>query len=100
MNGSGKRYTAEFREEAVRLSQQENRTVGEVAASLGVGQSTLQKWRRMAGVVSGVPVEPPERSQAETEAENRRLRKELEIVKMEREILKKAATFFANETKG
>ena len=94
MTGSGmKTFTDEFKREAVRLVQTSGRTVGEVAGDLGIGKSTLGKWltrHREADLLSG-----PHDDMAKELA---RLRKENEILKAERDLLKKAAAFFAKET--
>jgi transposase len=93
-------YTAEFKLEAVRLARLPERTVAQVADELGIGRSTLTAWLRQhreqgerAFPGHGRPALTPE------EEENRRLRRELEITKQERDILKKATTFFAKESK-
>lgn len=94
MTGSGMRtFTDEFKREAVRLVQTSGRTVGQVAADLGIGHSTLGKWLtkyREAELLSG----PHE----DTAKELARLRKENEILRAERDLLKKATAFFAKET--
>ncbi|UZO94945.1 Transposase (plasmid) [Roseomonas mucosa] len=86
-------WTEEFKREAVRLLSTSGRRVGEVAADLGVGQSTLTHWRRRfqeADLLSG--------PHPDTERELARLRRENEILRQERDLLKKATAFFAKET--
>ena len=94
MKRSGKKFTEEFRKEAVRLVQTSGKSSAEIARDLGVGVSTLGKWCKLYGP-------PPEPADAKTLAEanevNKALRREVEILRQEREILKKAATFFAKE---
>lgn len=94
MSGSGMRtFTDEFRREAVRLVQTSGRTIGQIADDLGIGHSTLGKWlakHREAELLAG----PHE----DTATELARLRKENEILRAERDLLKKAAAFFAKET--
>ena len=85
-------FTEDFKKEAVRLTETSGRTVGQVAADLGVGLSSLTRWKRRyreAELLSG----PHE----DTAKELARLRKENELLRQEREILKRAATFFAKE---
>lgn len=85
--------TAEFRAEAVRLVETSGRTVGAIAADLGVGKSTLTRWltqHREADLLSG--------PHSDVAKELARLRKENEILRQERDLLKKAAAFFAKET--
>lgn len=79
-----------------------NKSVAELAKDLGVGVSTLQSWRRKAGVSRHERARPSQDldlSLEEAKRQLRAVRKENEILRQERDILKKAATFFANETK-
>jgi transposase len=88
-----KSYTEEFRRDAVRMIETEGLTTAEVARRLGVNANLLRKWREKYGKKSEA-----QSVQSDLEAENRRLRDENRRLLMEREILKKAAAFFANET--
>jgi len=91
------RYTQEFKEQAVKLSVMPSTTVEQVARELGISPGTLVGWRQKAGITvsrSGVNND----MRLELEALRRRiteLEKEKKAVEMEREILKKAAVFFA-----
>ena len=88
-----KRFTPEFRDEAVRLAHTSGRSRREIAADLGIGLSTLRAWiddRRDAQMER-----PPE--QEDLVAELKRLRRENEVLRQEREILKRATAFFAKE---
>lgn len=88
-----KTVTEEFRREAVRIVQSSGRTIGQVAADLGIGKSTLGKWisrHREADLLSG--------PHDDVQKELARLRRENEILRAERDLLKKAAAFFARET--
>src|SRR5271170_3731661 len=90
-----RRFGKGFEAEAVRLVEVSGRTQREIAMDLGVGLSTLRRWldkRRE----NEIEAPPPER-QEDQAAELKRLRRENEILRQEREILKKAATFFAKE---
>ena len=93
-------YTAEFKQEAVRLAQQPEKTIGQVADELGVGRSTLTAWLRQHRE-QGARAFPGRGRLALTpeEEEIRRLRRELEITRQERDILKKATAFFAKESR-
>jgi transposase len=86
-------YPEEFRREAVGLIRSGQRSLAEASKSLGVSQQTLRNWLRSedvdAGRVEGVTGEERE--------ELRRLRRENRVLREEREILKKAAAFFAKE---
>jgi transposase len=90
-----KRFTAEFRDEAVRLAQTSGRSRREVAADLGIGLSTLRSW--IDGRRDRHMNEPPPDRQEDMAAELKRLRRENEVLRQEREILKRATAFFAKE---
>ena len=90
--GNGNRPTPEFRRESVRLALTSGRTRREIAEDLGIGLSTLTRWlgqQRDAVELSEAPVD--------LHAELKRLRRENAVLKQERDILKKAAAFFAKE---
>lgn len=90
-----KTYTEEFKRDAVRLMRSRGkRTVSQIADDLGVTDCMLYRWASKLGKESIAK----RNEQGETlEAENRRLRKEIEQLRVERAILKKAAVFFAKE---
>ncbi len=82
------RYTDEFRRDAVRIATTSGLTRPQAASDLGVGLSTLNKWvqkHQHDDLMSG----PHE--DVENENENERLRKEVRLLREEREVLKKAA---------
>jgi transposase len=87
-------YPIEFRREAVALLRSSGKTVPQLAAELGISPQSLRNWARQIDVDEG-------RAQGLTfdeREELRRLRRELRTVTEEREILKKAAAFFAKES--
>ena len=90
-----KLFTQEFRDEAVRLAQTSGRSRREIASDLGIGLSTLRNWidRRRDRQME----EPPPDRQEDMAAELKRLRRENEVLRQEREILKRATAFFAKE---
>jgi transposase len=94
-----RRYTEEFKTEAVRLALS---TGGNAAAKrLGIPQSTMTNWVRQSREEtssSGAAV-PIKRPVSEVEAENARLRRELANTKLDLEIVKKAAAYFAKESR-
>lgn len=92
------KYTAEFRARAVRLCIESDETIAEVARKLEVSYQTLYNWLVKAGQVDQVRG-GPKRGPETTEEELRRLRRELDETKMERDFLKKAAAFFARMNK-
>jgi transposase len=88
-------YPPEFRAEAVRLVRSGGKLIREVAEDLGVSEQTLRNWVRQGDLGDG------RRSDGLTSSEQeelRRLRRENRVLRQEREILKKAAAFFARET--
>lgn len=86
-------YTKEFKEEAVKLVLEEGYQVTEAARSLGINVNLLSKWKK-----DQEEKETKSQSERNLELENRKLRKENKRLIMEREILKKAAAFFAKES--
>ena len=86
-------YSLEFRLEAVRLLRSSNPTIPQLAKELGCSPQSLRNWSRQLDVDDG---DRDGLNTAERD-ELRRLRRELRIVTEEREILKKAAAFFAQD---
>lgn len=89
-----RRHTDEFRAEAVRIALTSGLTRKQVAADLGVGFSTLNKWVQE---VRKDPDRPPTQSDLEREVAD--LRKENRLLREERDLLKKATVFFAERSK-
>ena len=100
MNQKRKRqqFTQEFKADAVKLVREHNYSAREVARRLGISQTNVSRWVRECLEQTKPPAENLA-SRRELEAEVKRLRKENQRLQMEREILKKAAAFFANESK-
>ena len=91
---SNKRYPEEFRIEAVKQVTERKHPVAEVAGRLGVSQHSLYEWIKKYSLP-----EPESIEQQGQTAEIRRLKAELKRVTEERDILKKAAAYFAKESR-
>jgi transposase len=89
-------YTPEFRREAVRLVVEQGLTAAKVAEDLGVSRNTMYTWVQELREEIEAKGHGVQRSESE---ELRRLRKEVQELRMERDILKKAAAYFAKESK-
>ena len=95
-----RQYTDEFRVEAVRLSE----SVGAATAAkrLGIPEPSLRSWikrSRSERLATLNPKRTEKRTLADVEAENSRLRRELENTRLDLEIVKKAAAYFAKESR-
>ncbi len=88
-----RKYTAEYKQEAVRVVRQSGRPLVHVAKDLGIPASNLFAWVAATGDAA------TERTTFAERDEVARLRKEVEELRMERDFLKKAAAFFAKESK-
>lgn len=93
-----RRFTAEFKREAVRLAQQPGKSRAKVAQELGLNANMLGRWIRQFGsgkweATAGKPLK------SEQQLEIERLRRELAKAQTERDILKKAVAYFAKEPK-
>ena len=91
-----RKFTAEFKREAVKLAEQPGRSVSAVARELGVERSVLKHWvdNFAAGKYEKDRALPLKAAQQQ---ENERLRRELAKVRMERDILRKALGYFAKD---
>ena len=91
-------YTKEFKEEAVRLAQTSGKPIAQIARELGISDSAIHGWRKELAQ-HGPEAFPSKGHQTELEEENRRLKRELERVQQERDILKKVVSIFSRESK-
>ena len=89
-------FTREFKREAVRLCEVGDRNIAQVAKDLDLGETALRAWVKRAAVDAGKG--PVGALTTEEREELTRLRRENKRLQMEREILKKAAAFFAKES--
>lgn len=91
-----RKHTKEFKLEAVRLAKQPGASVKETAENLGINPSMLHTWKRQLAADGAQAFPGNGRLKADDE-EIRKLKQELKRVKEERDILKKATLFFAQE---
>lgn len=88
-------FTPEFKAEAVRLVQTSGKSSFAIARDLGINPTSLRQWEEQAAIDAGHG--PPAALTSDERAELTALRRENRVLKEEREILKKAAAFFAKE---
>ena len=98
-----RQFTREFKLEAVRLVEESGKPLSQVARELGIDNSILRRWRDRA-VVEGLGKSPTDLFPGNgkltgQDEEIRRLRRELELAKQENAFLKKAAAYFAKESR-
>ena len=93
----GRKYSAQYKQEAVDLLRKTGKSVTEVAEDLGIPVQNLSRWKAAAEKLEKKAA--PKRSASAAELEVAELRRELERVRMERDFLKKAAAFFAKDEK-
>lgn len=91
-----KKYTSEFKREAVRLMESSQKPSTDIARQLGVRRNQLYKWKEQLNK-RGAQAFPGIGRRSTQADEVARLKRELERVKEERDILKKAAAYFAKE---
>lgn len=89
-----RKFTDEFKEEAVKLVTAQGYKISEAARDLGIHSTQLRRWIKGNALDSS----PAPASMAQLRAELKQLRRENERLRMEREILKKATAFFAKES--
>lgn len=92
---SRRRFDAAFKQEAVSLGKRIG--MRQAAADLGVGESNLRNWTQAVAAL-GSQAFAPAAQRTDVDAELRRLREQVRVLTMEREILKKAAAYFAKES--
>ncbi len=89
-----KTFTREFKLEAVQLVQKSGKSQAQIARDLGIADSSLQHWRKEFAE-AGDKAFPGSGHQTAQEEEVRRLKRELEVTRQERDILKKALAIFS-----
>jgi transposase len=97
--GRPSKYTEEFRRDAVDLVRSSQRPINQVARELGMSHETLRNWVRAAErqTQTGPAASGEALSVADKDAEIARLRREVAELRQEKEILRKAAAYFAKE---
>ena len=98
MTQKRKHYSKQFKIDAVKLVTEQGYKVSEAARNLGIHHSSLRSWKKQLET-DGNQSFPGKGHMTSDKEELYRLRKEVKKLRMEREILKKAAAFFANEPK-
>jgi transposase len=96
--GSRKQFTPEFKREAVQLLESGSRPASELARELGIARNQLYKWQTELHA-RGSTAFPGPGARKERTTELARLKRELSRVTEERDILKKAAMYFAKESR-
>jgi transposase len=91
-------YTREFKEEAVRLAQTSGKSITQVARELGISDTSIHPWRKEL-TQHGKEAFPGSGHQAPLEEENRRLKRELERVQQERDLVKKVVSIFSRDSR-
>ena len=86
-------YPPEFKTEAVRLVHSSGRSISQIAKELGVSGNSLRTWIKQAEIDQG----QREGFTTDEREELRKLRREVKVLRQERDFLKKAAAFFARE---
>jgi transposase len=87
-------YPPQFKREAVELTRVSDKPVSQIAKDLGIAEQTLYAWRRQADIDRG----KREGLTSDEREELKQLRRRVRTLEMEREVLKKAAAFFAKES--
>ena len=90
-----KRFTKEQKAEAVQMVRESGNSVAVIAHDLGIHENTLRKWYRQAELDEGRG--PSDELTTSEKAEIRKLKREVRRLRMERDFLKKATSFFARE---
>ncbi|OGT29572.1 MAG: hypothetical protein A2W28_02315 [Gammaproteobacteria bacterium RBG_16_51_14] len=87
-----KKFSPEYKQEAVDLVRRTGQSANQIAKELGIPQTSLSRWLR------GSAGHPEDKNSFPIQEENQQLRQEVNRLKMERDILKKATAFFARES--
>ena len=91
-------FTREFKVEAVKLAESGKKPIAQIARDLGISDSAIHSWRKLYGV-QGEQAFPGSGHQTAQEEEIRHLKRENELLRQERDILKKALGIFSRDQK-
>ena len=99
---ANKKYPQEFRDSTVQLALNSKKSVLQIGIDLGINSKTIHNWIREYKIANNIKIDARRNTQRSTvketvDDENIRLRAENKILKQERDILKKAAAYFARE---
>jgi len=98
MNNSRRKYTREFKLESVRLLESSGKNAAQIERELGIGDGCLSRWRKKFGTEGGASTAGDGGGVSERERV-RQLERENEILRQERDILKKAVAIFSQPSK-
>ncbi len=102
MTTTRRQFTREFKLEAVRLAKERGNPQAQIARELGIRPDMLRRWKRQAAGRAGFAAEdvfPGNGQPPSQDEELRRLQRENERLRQERDFLKKAAAYFAKESR-
>jgi transposase len=99
MGEKRRQYTREFKIEAVRLIEESGRSKAQIARELGVHESLLKRWKAQLESRPAPEAFPGNGNLSAAEEEVRRLRRENEQLRQERDFLRKTAAYFAKESR-
>ena len=91
------KYNQEFKDSAIKLCLDSDKSISSIAKDLGLNKGTLSLWVSDYKKINNIK-SAKDLNKESLEEENKRLKKELAVLKQEKEILKKAAAYFAKET--
>ncbi len=91
------KYNQEFKDSAIKLCMDSDKSISSIAKDLGLNKGTLNLWVSDYKKINYIK-SSKDLNKESLEEENKRLKKELAVLKQEKEILKKAAAYFAKET--
>jgi transposase len=98
MSGERKKYDREFKEQALKILNESGKNAHEIEMELGIGMGCLYRWKREM-ISGGNEAFPGNGNLKQSDKEMSELRKELEITRQERDILKKALGIFSRGLK-